>query len=81
MHVLIIEFMKQLLVALSTLSTSKVKQFFVDTLSKPLANDAFHTLVKPLLFHVPKVFVLFCEDEIVYFGGLFLCFVHVEGEY
>ena len=27
---------------------------FVDMLSKPLANDAFHTLVKPLLFHVPK---------------------------
>ena len=27
---------------------------FVDMLSKPLANDAFHTLVKPLLFHVSK---------------------------
>ena len=28
---------------------------FVDMLSKPLANEAFHTLVKPLLFHAPKV--------------------------
>ena len=27
---------------------------FVNMLSKPLANDAFHTFVKPLLFHVPK---------------------------
>ena len=27
---------------------------FADMLSKPLANDAFHALVKPLLFHVPK---------------------------
>ena len=27
---------------------------FVDMLSKPLANDLFHTLVKPLLFHIPK---------------------------
>ena len=27
---------------------------FADMLSKPLANDAFHSLVKPLLFQVPK---------------------------
>ena len=27
---------------------------FADMLSKPLANDAFYTLMKPLLFHVPK---------------------------
>ena len=27
---------------------------FVDMLSKPLANDAFHTLVKPLLLCVSK---------------------------
>ena len=30
------------------------KMNFADMLSKPLANDAFHTLVKPLLFCVPK---------------------------
>ena len=27
---------------------------YADMLSKPLANDAFHNLVKPLLFRVPK---------------------------
>jgi hypothetical protein len=27
---------------------------YADVLSKPLANDAFHTLIKPLLFRVPK---------------------------
>jgi hypothetical protein len=27
---------------------------FTDVLSKPLLNDAFHNLVKPLLFQVPK---------------------------
>ena len=26
---------------------------FADMLSKPLVNDAFHTLMKPLLFWVP----------------------------
>ena len=30
------------------------KTNYADMLSKPLANDAFHNLVKPLLFHVPK---------------------------
>ena len=27
---------------------------YTDMLSKPLANDAFHNLMKPLLFWVPK---------------------------
>ena len=27
---------------------------YADMLSKPLSNDAFHGLIKPLLFHVPK---------------------------
>jgi hypothetical protein len=27
---------------------------YADVLSKPLSNDAFHGLIKPLLFHVPK---------------------------
>ena len=27
---------------------------YADVLSKPLSNDAFHKLIKPLLFRVPK---------------------------
>jgi hypothetical protein len=27
---------------------------YADVLSKPLSNDAFHGLIKPLLFRVPK---------------------------
>jgi len=27
---------------------------YADMLSKPLSNDAFHGLIKPLLFRVPK---------------------------
>jgi hypothetical protein len=27
---------------------------YADALSKPLSNDTFHGLIKPLLFHVPK---------------------------
>ena len=30
------------------------KTNFADMLSKPLANDIFHILVKPLLFYTPK---------------------------
>ena len=89
MHVLIIEFVKQLLVALSTLYTSKVKQIswtcWVSPLPMmhfiPLWNHFYfvfprlaeHRRVNPI-FHVMVAFHLLSVTA-VWMGCIFICFI------